>query len=218
MSDYAATRHRMVENQLRPNRVADPRVLAAMGEIPRELFVPKPLRGVAYADEDLRLPDGRYLIEPMVLGRMLQAAAITRDEVVLIAACGSGYSAAVASRLAGTVFLIEPDADRAARLEGVYDELDSSNVVVVAEGDPASGHLSQAPFDVVLLPGRVGEVPRALLDQLGDGGRLVALIDDGRVGKGTIWSRVGSALGHKVLFDASTPPLPGIRVTPGFVF
>ena len=218
MTDYARFRLNMVENQLRPNRVSDARVLEAMGEIAREVFVPKPLRGIAYADDDLPLQGDRFLIEPMVLGRLLQAAQVGPGDVLLVLGGGSGYCAAVAARLAATVFLLEPDADEARRIERTMDELGIDNVVVVASDTPAQGHPAEAPYDVILLAGRVPEVPPALQDQLGENGRLVALVEAGRIGQGVLVTRLGASLGRRVLFDASTPALPGFRRREAFVF
>ncbi|MDH3663027.1 MAG: protein-L-isoaspartate O-methyltransferase, partial [Alphaproteobacteria bacterium] len=85
--DTVQARTNMVDNQLKTNRIDDPTVLAAMGAVPRELFLPKALHGVAYADEDLLLPDGQFVIEPLVFARLLQAAAIGRDDIVLVVGC-----------------------------------------------------------------------------------------------------------------------------------
>ena len=103
----------MVESQLRPNRIDDPRLLEAMREVPRERFLPKILRGVAYADEDLRLPGGGHLIEPLVLARLIQAARIRPQDVVLVVGCTTGYAAVVLARMAATLILLQLDAGRA---------------------------------------------------------------------------------------------------------
>jgi protein-L-isoaspartate(D-aspartate) O-methyltransferase len=216
--DYARARANMVENQLRPSRIDDGRLLAAMREVPRELFVPKALRGVAYADEDLLLPGGRFLIEPLALARLIQAARVGPDDVVLLLGCSTGYAAAVLARLAATVIVLEPDRTQGAQIEARLDELGVDNVVVAISEDPASGHPSQAPFDVILLIGSVARVPPALLEQIGDGGRLVAVVDDRRVGKGCLLTRMHGVIGQRVLFDAQIPPLPGLKEPVEFAF
>jgi protein-L-isoaspartate(D-aspartate) O-methyltransferase len=216
--DHARPRQNMVENQLRPNRVDDPRVLAAMGEVPRERFVPKALRGVAYADEDLLLPGGGFLIEPLVLGRLVQTARAGPDDVALVLGCTTGYAGAVLSRLAGTVIICQPDAASVSQIETLLDDLGAANVVVVECGDPLDGHPSQAPYDVIVVAGSVEEVPEALLQQLGEGGRLVAVVDAGGVGKGTLFSRLHGAIGRRELFDAQIPPVPGVRRPAEFAF
>jgi protein-L-isoaspartate(D-aspartate) O-methyltransferase len=216
--DYGRARLNMVANQLRPNRIEDPRVLAAMGAVPRERFVPKSLLGVAYADEDLRLPDGRFLIEPLALARLLQSARIAKEDVLLIVGCATGYAGAVAARLAATVILMQSDAAAAAAVERLLDELGADNVVVAASPDPLAGHPSQAPFDAILLAGAVPAVPAALLGQLGESGRLVAVVEAGRIGKGTLFSRMHGVIGQRVLFDARIAPMPGAPPAPAFAF
>jgi protein-L-isoaspartate(D-aspartate) O-methyltransferase len=215
--EYARARRNMINNQLRPSRVEDPRVLDAMAEVPRERFLPKALRSVAYADEDLPLPDGTWLIEPLVLGRLIQAAEIRPDDVVLVIGCTSGYAGAVLARLAGTVILVEPPA-AAGPVEALLDDLGVDNVVVVASDDPASGHPSQAPFDVILVVGSVARVPPALFEQIGESGRIAAVIDSGRIGKATLFTKLHGVVGQREVCDAQTPPCPGLDPAPGFAF
>jgi protein-L-isoaspartate(D-aspartate) O-methyltransferase len=216
--DHARARINMVESQLRPNRIDDPRLLEAMREVPRERFLPKLLRGVAYADEDLLLPGGGHLIEPLVLARLIQAARIRPQDVVLVVGCTTGYAAVVLARMAATVILLQLDAGRAEQVESLLEELAVDNVVVVTGEDPAAGHPSQAPFDVVLLIGAVEVVPPALLEQIGEGGRLVAVIDAGRIGKGTLLTRLHGVIGSQVVFDAQIPRLPGLPRRVEFAF
>jgi protein-L-isoaspartate(D-aspartate) O-methyltransferase len=216
--DYARARINMVESQLRPNRIDDRPLLDAMLNVPRERFVPKALAGVAYADEDLRLPNGHYLIEPLVLARLIRSARVGHDDVVLVLGCATGYAAAVLARLAGTVILLVPDEASAARVEPLLDELGADNVVVIAGGDPTAGHLSQAPFDVILLTGSVDTVPAALLEQIGEGGRLVAVVANERVGRGVLFTRLHGVIGQRTLFDAQIPRLAGVTREAAFAF
>lgn len=216
--DYSSARRNMVENQLRTNRIEDPHLLAAMLEVPRERFVPKTLRGVAYLDEDLLLSDGQHLIEPLALARLIQVANVTREDVALVLGCGTGYTAAVVGRLSATTMTIIKDEVSARQVESLLDDLGVDNVVVRVGADPLAGAPDQAPFDVIILAGSVESVPDALLDQLGEGGRLSAVIDNGRVGKGTHYTRIRGAIGSRIMFDARIPPLPGVRPEPAFVF
>jgi protein-L-isoaspartate(D-aspartate) O-methyltransferase len=216
--DYARARLNMVENQLRPNRIDDPRLVSAMLEVPRERFVPKALAGVAHTDEDLRLPNGQYLIEPLALARLVQGAQVAPQDVVLVLGCATGYASAVLARLAATVILMVPDATAAARLEPLLDELGADNVVVTVGDDPSAGHPSQAPFDVILLTGSVDTVPPALLEQIGEGGRLVAVVAGERVGRGVVFTRLHGIIGRRTLFDARIPRLPGVPAPKTFAF
>ncbi len=216
--NFAAARHNMVESQIRTNSVTNPAVIQALDEVPRELFVPKQLRGVAYLDEDLNLGGGRSLMEPRVFARLLDAAAITKSEVVLDVGCASGYSAAVLGRLASTVVAVESDAEFATRASAALAELSVDNVAVVT-GPLAEGDASHGPYNVIVLEGAVAEVPQTLLRQLVDGGRLVAVVSgETGVGRGTVVLRTGNTFSSRVLFDASVGPLPGLQAKPGFVF
>lgn len=217
MLDYAVARANMVENQLKPSRIDDPRVLQAMGEIPRELFVPKALRGVAYADEDLDLGGGRFLLEPLGLGKLLQAAEPRSTDVALVIGDITGYAAAVLSRLAATAFLLLPSGVASEPVETVLNGLGCDNVVLQS-GDIAAGLPAQAPFDLILLAGAVPAIPPALLDQLGDQGRLAAVVEHGHSGKVTVARKVNGAIGRLTPFDARLPRLHGLSGEPGFRF
>jgi protein-L-isoaspartate(D-aspartate) O-methyltransferase len=217
MTDYAAARRTMVEYQLRPSRIEDPRVLDAMESIPRELFVPAALRGVAYSDEDIALGNGRHLIEPQALAKMLQAATVGPDDVALVLGCDTGYTAAVLGRLAATVFLLQGDGGEGAGVDQLIGDLGVENVVV-QKGDPSEGLPSQAPFDVILLAGSVRIIPRNLLGQLGEGGRLIAVVRETHGGKVTLCRNVHGAIGRITPFDADVPELVALRPSPSFVF
>ncbi len=217
--DYAQARTKMVENQLRPNGIDDPSVLRAMAETPRELFLPKKLHGVAYADEDLPLPDGHFMIEPLAFARLLQASEIGAGDVVLVVGCGTGYAAAVVAKLAATVIVMQGDQEAARRIQPLLDQLGADNVVTaVVASDPLAGDPEQAPFDAIVVIGAVADLPEALIDQLGENGRLVAVLGQGRVGKGVLLTKIHGVAAKRVLFDARTPDFVGIETTPEFVF
>lgn len=216
MADFTATRRNMVESQIRTNAVTQEVLLAALAEIPREKFVPEALRGVAYIDEDLPLKKGRYLMEPLVLAKLLQLAAITPDDVVLDIGCGTGYSAALLSKLANTVVALESDPELAARATATLSELSIDNVVVVT-APLAGGYAKQAPYDVIVFNGSVPRIPETIARQLADGGRLVAVVGEG-VGQGTLMTRNRGILAQRPAFDAATPILPDFVQEPGFVF
>lgn len=216
--NYAAQRANMVNSQLRTNKVTDDRIAAAFGEVPRELFLPERLRAVAYVDEDLALGAGRYLIEPMVLARLLQAAAIGPEDVVLDIGCGTGYSSAILARLADTVVAVEVEPELAGLATRTLSELGIDNVVVI-EDPLTDGYAKQAPYSAILIGGSVSEVPQEIRDQLGDGGRLVTVIrEEGGVGVATLMQRRGMVVSSRSLFNAATPVVPGFARAPGFVF
>ena len=216
--DYRAARHSMVESQLRTNRVTEPTVIAALESVPREIFVPKQLAGGAYVDAPIAIGNGRALMEPMVLARLLQAAQIKASDVVLDIGVASGYSAAVLSRVASTVVALESDSELAGRASAALASLNVDNVAVVTGALP-DGDAAHGPYDVIVMEGRVAGVPQAILDQLADGGRLVAVVDDAQgMGRATIFSRFGNVLSHRVVFDAAAPRLPGFSAPAVFAF
>jgi protein-L-isoaspartate(D-aspartate) O-methyltransferase len=218
MPDYAAARRNMVDSQLRTNRVTDLGILAAMGEVPREVFVPPHLAGVAYVDEDIAIGRGRYLMEPMVLGRLLQAAQIQPSDMVLDIGCATGYSSAAAARLAATVIGLESDSELAKAADDNFAKLRIDNAAVM-RGELRVGCPRQAPFDVILFQGAVSEIPPEIAVQLGEGGRLVVVVaPPGRTGRATLALKTVGVVSYRELFDATTPPLPGLDLVQGFRF
>lgn len=217
--DYAGARFNMVENQIRTNKVHDLQVAGAISSTPREAFLPKAMRGFAYVDEDVSIGGGRYLIEPLVLARLLQAAAVQPTDVVLAIGDATGWASAVLAKLASTVVVLEADTDLAGRATQALSDQGIDNVAYVA-GDATAGYSAQAPYDVIVYVGAVGDIPAGLCRQLSDGGRLVAVVDSGTRGAGKVVQvvRVGDTFGRRPLFDASTPYLPGMAPKPGFVF
>jgi len=208
----------MVESQIRPNKVSDPAIIEAILAVPRERFVPAALRGIAYVDEDVPLGGGRYLMEPMVFGRLLQFAAIGRDDVVLDVGCGSGYASAVMAQLARKVVALEEDPALAHGAAARFAELAISKVVPV-EGALTAGWPELAPYDVILFNGAVAAIPPAIAGQLAKGGRLVAVVQaEPGMGKAVLVTRVEGVYAQRIVFDAGTPMLPGFAARPGFVF
>jgi protein-L-isoaspartate(D-aspartate) O-methyltransferase len=216
--DFAEARRRMINSQIRPNRVSDARVLAAMGEVPREVFVPEPLRGVAYVDEDIEIGERRYLMEPLALARLLQGAELEPSDVALDIGCGTGYTAAVLSHLVSTVVAIECDEEIAKRANENLIELAIDNAAVV-EGPLAHGYPEHAPYDVIFLSGAAAFLPPGLIGQLAEGGRLVGVFRgaDG-VGRASMVVRQGDLSATRELFNAATPLLPGFETEPEFAF
>jgi protein-L-isoaspartate(D-aspartate) O-methyltransferase len=186
--------------------------------VPRERFLPPHLRGIAYVDIDVQLGGGRYLIEPRVLARLLQEAAVEPGDTVLDVAAGTGYSSAVLACLAASVVALESVETLAAMARENLAALEADNVVVVTRR-LADGHEAQAPYNVVLINGAVAQVPARLTQQLADGGRMVTVVRDGSgPGKATLLRRIGDVVSSRTLFDAATPMLPEFQAAKGFVF
>jgi protein-L-isoaspartate(D-aspartate) O-methyltransferase len=174
MSGFATARQKMVDGQVRPSDVTDIRILDAMMAVPREAFVPDNKRALAYLDLDLDVGEDekaqRFLVKPVVMAKMLQAAEIKPTDRVLVVGCASGYAAAVIARFAGQVTATEGDPALAAKAMAALTQTGGGNVTVkraaAAEGDAAG-----APFDVIVLNGATEIVPERLYGQLRDGGR-----------------------------------------------
>ncbi len=215
--DFAAARRNMVESQIRPNRVTDERLIAAMAAVPREVFVPKELRGIAYVDEAIPLGEGRYLMEPMIVARLIQTAAPTAGDLALIIGCGTGYAAAILSHAVGTVVSLESNAALARQATRTLADMGIDTVAVV-EGALADGCRDQAPFDVIFFDGAVAEIPDSVSSQLAEGGRLVAVVAVAGGGKGVLMTRRRGILTSREVFDGGTPLLPGFQRRTAFVF
>lgn len=224
MIDYAAARLNMVEGQLRTNKVTDAAVLDAFLAIPRERFVQPSLRGIAYVDDDIPLGSGRTLIEPMVLARLLQLASIDPADKVLEIGCATGYATALLAHIAGTVTALESDPLMATRARALLKELGCTGASVV-EGKLTEGWRAGAPYDVILLNGAVGTIPRAVADQLAEGGRLVGVVlaeagsaAGAGLGEAVLMTRAEGVLSSRPIFDAAVQVLPGFEPAPSFVF
>jgi len=223
MLDYSVARENMIESQVRPNGITDRRLIDAMSSVPREQFVPAHLKPIAYMDEDIALPSGegatrRYLLEPMAYARMVQAARIDADDLVLDIGGGPGYSAAVLSHLAQMVVAVESDPVLAQAANENLMRLEVSNVAVV-EAPLKDGHPAEAPYNAIIINGRVEEVPQTLLAQLADGGRLVAVVGSTDVSRACVFTRSGNQFAERDVFDASVPALVEFaRPQPGFTF
>ncbi|MFZ0837244.1 MAG: protein-L-isoaspartate O-methyltransferase [Xanthobacteraceae bacterium] len=216
--DFALARRMMVDGQVRTRDVFDTNLLAAMGEIPRERFVPPEQATLAYLDRNIPLTaqGSRCLLQPMVLAHLLQAADIAEDEHVLDVGCATGYTAAVLARLAGTVVALEEDRRLAAGARQALGEL--APQVKLVEGPLQAGWPDLAPYDVIVVEGAAEVIPPALFAQLKDGGRLVT-IDGVRPGaKAALYCSVKGEVSFRPLIEAAAPLLPGFAKPPAFVF
>ncbi len=218
LDHYADARKRMVDSQIRPNKVTDPRILAAMRFLPRERFLPTGLNALAYSDSDVPLGNGRYLMEPMVLARLLQMAEPREGERALVVAAGTGYGAAVLSQCGPRVTAVEEDPVLLALArEALGAEAPSVDIMT---GKLAAGWLAGAPYDVILIEGAIREIPTAIAAQLKTGGgRLVTvLIGPGRTNHAVLAEATPFGLRAQPVFDCGTPALPSLLPAPEFVF
>ena len=217
MTDFAAARRAMVDNQVRPADVTSYALIDAMQWVPRERFVPRARRDIAYAETDIELAPGRSLLQARTFAKMLEAAAINPHDLVLDLAPGTGYPTAVIARMAEAVVAVEPDPEMAAQAQSLLVELEADNAVVT-QGDPAKGDPAHGPYDVIFVNGSIEMLPDALVAQLKEGGRLVALFHDGHFGKCRVLTRAGNGLSRRYVFDGDAPVLPGFEKPAAFAF
>jgi protein-L-isoaspartate(D-aspartate) O-methyltransferase len=221
MSGFSTARQNMVDCQVRPSDVTDSRIIDAMLAVPREAFAPQGRRPLAYLDLDLEVSEGispkRYLIQPAVTAKLLQAAEITNTDKILVVGCATGYAAALAASLAGQVTATESDPSLSAKAVSVLAEIGFGNVTVktaaAADGDPTA-----APFDVIFLNGATAVIPDRLYRQLKEGGRLVGVFATTQPPRAMIVTHSHDDFGDRALFDATAPVLPGLERLPSFVF
>ncbi|GAA4112477.1 protein-L-isoaspartate O-methyltransferase [Aminobacter aganoensis] len=222
-ADFSERRVKMVDGQVRTTDVTDAAILSAMLSVPREAFVDSAQRELAYIDEDLRYgatadsDQPRYLMEPSPFAKLAQLAEIGPRDFVLDVGSGTGYSSAVLSQLASSVIALESDPTLAATATSTLSSLGCDNVVVVS-GPLAAGYASQAPYDVIFVGGSVEQVPDALLAQLKEGGRLVAVEGRGNAGVASIFLKTGGNVTARRAFNAAVKPLPGFNRTREFEF
>ncbi len=217
MTDFSAARDAMIESQIRTSDVTDLAVLAAFRSIARETFVPTARKALAYADCHVETDAGRTMLSPRDLAKMVQAVEIEPNDVVLDLACGRGYSSAILAQLADTVVGLETDEAAVERATELLVESDVSNAAIV-QGDLKSGAAEHGPFNVIFVGGAVPAVHQPWFSQLANGGRIVCIIQNGPVGRVTVFTKSGDAIGQKVIFDSSAPYLPGFEPAAEFVF
>ena len=209
----------MLESQIRPNKVIDEKVLSAFSIIPRELFVQKSMRDIAYIDEDLPLSNGRYLMEPMVLARLIQSLNLNVFDNVMIIGVGTGYSAAIISQIVASVIGIESRTNLIKKAENNLIHLDITNTVLFKER-LQDGYSKEAPYNAILIDGGVGFIPDSILNQLAKNGRLVSIYRRKieTAGEASLWMRAASNFTRTCLFNAQVPTLEEFKKKPEFSF
>lgn len=222
-ADFSERRVKMVDGQVRTTDVTNAPLLDAMLSVPREAFVGAGQRDLAYIDEDIRISDGadgggaRYLMEASPLAKLLQLAEIDASDSALDVGCGTGYSTALLSRLARSVVGLESDPTLAEAAKATLSAQGCDNATVVT-GPLPQGYAAKAPYNVILIGGSVEDVPAALLDQLAEGGRLVAVEGQGNAGVARLFFKNGGVVTGRRAFNAAIKPLPGFERVRAFEF
>jgi protein-L-isoaspartate(D-aspartate) O-methyltransferase len=222
MTGFAIARQKMVDGQVRTSDVTDSRILDSMLALPREDFVPESKRGLAYLDLDLDVTEGgatkRFLVKPALTAKLFQAAELKVGDNVLIVGAATGYAAALAAKLGTRVTAVESDASLCARGEDVLNKLGLDGSVTYRTAEAAAGDPAGAPYDVIFLNGGTEVMPQILCGQLKEGGRLLGVFAMTRPSRAALVTRSHGDFGHRILFDAAAPILPGLERVPAFVF
>lgn len=222
MFDFTAARKNMVDCQIEPAGVTAPAILAAFEQTPREVFVSKAMQSVAYHDEDIFIEKrgGRFLMEPIVHAKILQALAPRSDDVALDIGGATGYSSAILSPLVSTVIMLEEHADYLSLAAKNWAAMEAGNIAAF-QAVLTKGAQDHVPYDLIFMNGAVSEIPENIVNQLSPRGRMVAIV-----------KKPGAVLGEVMLiektnaefysqtplFSAGTPYLPGFAPVPAFVF
>ncbi|MBN9083281.1 MAG: hypothetical protein BGP04_03655 [Rhizobiales bacterium 62-17] len=229
MLDYQAVptiealRQTMVDCQLRTFDITNRDVLAAALDVPREIFAPGVASAVVYSDRMLDIPgsQGRAMPAPMVVARLLQAAELSPSDKVLVVASGTGYTAALAGRIAGSVVALDNEAALTEAATANFARIGAANIQAVT-GDLAAGAAAQGPFDVIVIDGAIEAEPEGLFEQLAEGGRLYTIVlpegAAGWRGKASVFEKNSGRIGSRMLFDAAARPLDAFRRKAAFSF
>src|SRR5579859_4862569 len=222
MSGFSTARQKMVDGQVRTSDVTDIRILDAMLALPREVFVPEAKRALAYLDLDLDVAEGgaekRFLVKPVLTAKLFQAAELTDSDNILIVGAATGYAAALASHLVAKVTAVESDPALCATGRGILGKLGLDRNVTFRNAEAAAGDPAGAPYDAIILNGATEIMPATLCGQLKEGGRLLGVFATSRPSRARIVTRSHGDFGHRILFDAAAPILPGLERVPTFVF
>ena len=196
--------------------MTDPRVLAAMGAVMRERFVPSARKALAYADVPVEVAPGRFLLDPRCLAKLLQLAKVTADDKVLDVGCATGYSAAVLARLGREVVALEQDADLVRLASELLAGIQGR--IAVTQGALIEGFKSGGPYDVIVINGAIEQTPETLLAQLAEGGRLVTVMRENGQSRAWLFLKEHGGIGRRPDFDTGAPLLAGFKKAMGFIF
>lgn len=215
--DFARARDFMVESQVRPSDVTDPRIVQVMRALPRERFVPAAKRTLAYGDLEVEVAAGRVLMRARDLAKLIQNLGPQAGDRALEIAGATGYGAAVLASCCKQVITLDPDPDLSFAARAALESVGVTNAKTVSTA-AVDGWADEAPYDVILLNGSAEFVPDAWLKQLAPGGRLGVIVRQGAAGSARIYTRSDDATAYRSAFDAAPPIAPGLTKPPSFAF
>ncbi len=213
--DFSQSRRFMVDSQLRTSGISQPWILAAMGKVPRELFVPKAMRAVAYIDRSIAISSSRKLNPAAATGSLLAAADITSNDRILLIGAGTGYVATLLAQRAAHIVAVEEDAELFAQAGEQLSGLDNINLV---SGPLTAGAADYGPFSLIVIDGAISDLPPVLIDQLSESGRVVTGLTEGGNSRLAIGYRRGAAVALKPFADTEIGTLHSFARKPEFVF
>lgn len=220
MNKFAQARTNMVDCQIHTNGVITPTILSAFETVERQNFVPDSMQKIAYCDDDLQVAENRYILEPITHAKMIESVAPQKNDVVLDIGGTTGYSAAILSSLTSTVIALENDSALLSKAQYEWNKMDACNIVAI-EGPLNEGNTKNTPYNIILVNGAVAEIPDALLNQLAENGRLIAIVKPAgnTVGDVTIIHKTpNESYSTQKLFSAGAHYLPGFEPKETFNF
>ena len=216
--DFSIARHNMVESQIRPNGITDGALITALSQVERERFVPESNRSFAYVGENMSLDNDRFMLDPMSFGKLAQLAQIKPDDLVLDIGPATGYSTAVIAQLAESVVGVEEDNELCEIAGQTLIDMGITNAAIIC-GEHCKGLKSEAPFDVIIINGRLSRIPDELVEQLAEGGRLVGIVGKKYDSHAVLLKKIDGKISHRTGFDSSAPLLCKTQQSkPGFSF
>jgi protein-L-isoaspartate(D-aspartate) O-methyltransferase len=213
--DFPQSRRFMVDSQLRTSGINQAWILAAMGKVPRELFVPTAMRAVAYMDRSIAISASRKLNPAVATGGMLSAADINDNDRILLIGAGTGYVATLLASRAAHIVAVEEDAELFAQASAQLSGLDNINLI---KGPLTAGAADHGPFSLIVIDGAIADLPQTLVDQLSETGRVVTGLTDGANSRLAIGYRRGGTVALKSFADTEIAALPGFTRKAEFVF
>ncbi len=205
--NFNVLRKNMVDSQLKPNKIINEDLINAFLKVPREIFVTKKNINQSYIDDNIDLSKNRFLINPMIISRLIQSLEIEKNDTILVLGSNVGYTSVILSYLCNTVIGIESIKSFCEFSSNVLLKLDVNNVAII-KGKIENGFPDQTPYENILIEGGVNFVPDVILSQLTENGKLVTVeIDKNNIGKAVIYKKKKNNISKRYLFDANVPLL-----------
>ena len=207
----------MIDGQVKPLSNIEPSILEALYNIDRKDYIPENFRDFSYSEKNVYVGNGRYLPKPAITAKLLSALKVETLETVLIIGSGTGYSAAITSKIAETVICIEEDQDLITFSESIASSNSMNNIVFI-KNKLSKGYIDQGPYSCILIEGGVEEVPNIILDQIAEGGKLVTVIMQNDTGSAIKYSRKNNQIISQFLFSIEAPSLKSFEKAKKFIF